>query len=592
VAAELVPQFKDGVFWVALASVTRPDDVVTSISSALGAKAALEAHIGQRHMLLLLDNFEQVVAAAPELSDLLRACPRLHLLVASRTLLRIDGEQEYGVPPLPPADAVALFRARSAVDAPDELVHEICRRVDFLPLAVELAAARTRLLAPQDLLARLDQRLPLLTGGRRDAPDRQRTLRRTIEWSHDLLEAPERQLFARLAVFAGSFSPAAAEDVADADLDLLQSLVEQSLLRRWSSGRLGMLETIHEFALEQLEATGQADVLRRRHAEHLLALIRSAALSDEALGRSRADLVRPEIGNLRAALAWTLQRGEHELGVLLVVEAEHFWVGSYPFEAVRWLELLLAPPAQLPDHVRARALKAAGGVTFIVGRFEQGARLYEQSLALYRRLGDTRGCAVLLYRMATYWLTRDDTARAREVAEQSRALLHGTEFHKEQAIVTGTLGGIAFREGDTEGGLALIQRSGDEAERLGFTWWQVHMTAQLADHLTLLGRLDEAERPARQSLALAHEVDEQQTRMYNLALLARLAADTGRLERAGTLWGALEAQEAHGPVGQWEDEREGYLALLPKDDEAFVRGLASGRALGLEAAVAYATEEP
>jgi hypothetical protein len=353
-----------------------------------------------------------------------------------------------------------------------------------------------------------------------------------------------------------------------------------------------MLDTIHEYALEQLEATGQADVLRRRHAERISASRCSAALSDEALGRSRADLVRPEIGNLRAALAWTLERGEHELGVLLVVEAEHFWVGSYPFEAVRWLELLLAPPAQLPDHIRARALKAAGGVTFIVGRFEHAARLYEQSLALYRALGDTRGCGVLLYRMATYWLTRDDTARARQVAEESRDLLQGTDFRREQAIVTGTLGGIAFREGDTDGGLALVRRSSDEAERLGFTWWQVHMTGQIADHLTLLGRLDEAEQPARVSLALAHEIDEQQMRMYGLGLLARLAAETDRFERAGTLWGALEAQEAHGPVGQWEDEREAYLALMPKDDEDFLRGLSTGRALGLTAAVAYATTEP
>ena len=216
-------------------------------------------------MLLLLDNFEQVVAAVPELSDLVERCPRLRLLVTSRALLRIAGERDYPVDPLSEADAVQLFKERAAVAEPEAAVHEICRRLDGLPLAVELAAARTRLLPPDQLLERLDRTLPVLTGGRRDAPERQQTLRATIAWSYDLLDEAERRLFARLCVFAGSFSVEAAERVCDAELETLESLLDNSLIRRWASGRLGMLATIREFAAEALsESSEEADA----HAMH------------------------------------------------------------------------------------------------------------------------------------------------------------------------------------------------------------------------------------------------------------------------------------------------------------------------------------
>ncbi|HZJ51940.1 MAG TPA: adenylate/guanylate cyclase domain-containing protein, partial [Actinomycetota bacterium] len=259
VAAELVETFTDGVYWVSLAAVSETALVFPTIASALGAQGEVAAHIDERRMLLLLDNLEQVLDVAPQLSELLRSCPNLHLLITSRALLRIEGEHEYQVEPLPTQDAVALFRERAPVAFPEEAIVAICRRVDCLPLAVELAAARTRILSADAMLARLEQRLPVLTGGRRDAPERQRTLRATIEWSYELLEDDEQLLFRRLAVFAGSFDAAGAEEVAGSSLETLQTIVEHNLVRRWSSGRFGMLETIHEFAIERLEESGEAE---------------------------------------------------------------------------------------------------------------------------------------------------------------------------------------------------------------------------------------------------------------------------------------------------------------------------------------------
>ncbi len=260
-AADLAGRFRHGVFWVGLATVRDPDLVVPAIAQTLGARDGLASHVGEREMLLLLDNLEQAIDAAPALAALVEACPNLTLLVTSRELLRVRGEVEYPVPPLADPDAFDLFCARSRLD-PDGTISELCRRLDNLPLAVELAAARTSVLSPAQILDRLGQRLDLLTGGR-DADPRQRTLRATIAWSYDLLTPDEQALFRRLAVFAGGCTLEAAEAVAGADLDTLQSLVDKSLVRR-TEDRFWMLETIREFAVEELTASDPADGTRRR----------------------------------------------------------------------------------------------------------------------------------------------------------------------------------------------------------------------------------------------------------------------------------------------------------------------------------------
>ena len=589
VAAELVEAFTDGVYWVSLAAVGEAELVFPTIASALGAQGEVAAHIDERRMLLLLDNLEQVLEIAPQLSELLRSCPNLHLLITSRALLRIDGEHEYQVEPLPTHDAVSLFRERAPVAFPEEAIAEICRRVDCLPLAVELAAARTRILSADAMLVRLEQRLPVLTGGRRDAPERQRTLRATIERSYGLLDEEEQLLLRRLAVFAGSFDAAGAEAVAGASLETLQSIVEHSLVRRWSSGRLGMLETIHEFALERLEESGEAEPSRRRLAEFLVDLAETANLTDEAEGPQRADLVTPEAPNVRAALEWSHTRGHVEIGLQLAIALEHFWTATSPFEGIRFLHLLLERGPRLPVELRARALRVLGGVTFIAGRFEEGTRLYEESLALYREMGDDLGIAILLYRLANSELARDDLVAARSLAEESGELLRRARFRKGETIVLGTLGDIDLLEGNHDRGLELMRQSIALAKEIGFTWWTAVSLASGAEHLLVLDRLEEAEQWAREALPEALAVGERQFLLFALAVLARVAAQTGRAERAGTLWGAIETEEALGPVGQWEAERAAYEAAVnAADGSDFQAGRGHGRRLTLGEAVDYA----
>ena len=267
-AATLVPSYKAGVFWVGLASLRESSLVTEQIAQTLGAKDGLADHIGEREMLLLLDNLEQVIDAAPALSGLVQACPNLTLFCTSRELLRVQGEVEYAVPPLASSDAVTLFCERSGLAISDEIT-ELCARLDDLPLAVELAAARTKALSPAQILGRLSDRLDLLRGGR-DAETRQQTLRATIGWSYDLLSEGEQRVFRALAVFVGGGTLEAAEAVAKADLDTVQSLVEKSLLR-FTNERYWMLETIREFALGELDRNGEAREAGERHTEYFLA---------------------------------------------------------------------------------------------------------------------------------------------------------------------------------------------------------------------------------------------------------------------------------------------------------------------------------
>ncbi len=267
-AAELVGDFAAGVFWVGLATVRDPALVMDTIAETLGAKVALAEYIGERELLLLLDNLEQVVDAAPDLVALLRACPKLRLLVTSRELLRVDGEAAYAVPALDGEEGVELFCARAGV-GPGETVAELCRRLDNLPLAIELAAARIDVLSPEQILDRISHRLDLFRGGR-DTDPRQQTLRATITWSYELLAPDEQALFARLSIFAGGFTFEAGVEVSDATLDGLESLVDKSLLRH-TGERFWMLETIREFASEQLDGSAEADETQRRHAWYFLA---------------------------------------------------------------------------------------------------------------------------------------------------------------------------------------------------------------------------------------------------------------------------------------------------------------------------------
>jgi predicted ATPase len=363
--------------------------------------------VANKRLLLLVDNFEQVIEAAPTISSLLAATPNAKVLVTSREPLHVESERRYPVEPLPQDDAAVLFVERARAVAPGfrpaAAVREICQRLDGLPLAIELAAARVALLDPDELLARLERRLPLLSSRSRDAPARQRTLRATIEWSYELLEPDEQELFRKLGVFRGSFSLEAAEAVCDSDLDALESLVIKNLVRRWGSGRLGMLDTIREYTVELLGAAPDADEAYRRHAEHFLSVAEGANLNPGLLrpGGQRLDIALPEQDNFRGALAWTLRSGSIALGFEIATALDQLWTLGDPNEGIRWFERLFHhPEAELVSQsLRAHALRAYGTYVHLAGRHAAAEELWAQSLAVFEQLEDEHGRAVLLHRL-------------------------------------------------------------------------------------------------------------------------------------------------------------------------------------------------
>jgi predicted ATPase len=590
-AAEDYPH---GVWWVPLAPIADPDAVAESAARGLGGTGSLQDVVADRRLLLLLDNFEHVIDAAPDLTAVLAASPRLDLVVTSRERLQLSGEHVYPVPVLERSEARTLFVSRACAVRPDfeptAAVDELCARLDDLPLALELAAARTTLLSPEQLLSRLGKRLDLLKGGR-DAQVRQQTLRATIEWSHDLLDAAEQRLFARLAVFRGATTLDAIEAICDADLDVLQSLVDKSLVRIRDDDRFWMLETIREFASERLRETGEDNEIRRRHAEFFLALAELANLSSEANDRGpRPELVLPEQDNLRAALDWAADVGEIELGLRLAIALEQFWVAVGPHEGARRVQALLDRAVDLPDIVRARAIRVVGGMVFMTGEFDRGDELIRQSLELFRALGDESEVAELLIRMAIYRQFQfGDTAGARALIDESRAINRRLGSPSTEAMTLGLLGEIAWAEGRSDEALELAARSGDTAAEVGFAWWQMHQLYHGSEWSLELGRIGDAEAYARDALRLAASLQDRQLTVYLLAILAGTAAVHGQLEKAGAIWGAVETEEGRGRIGQWEGERDVYVArLLEYEGEALERGRVQGRRMPLSDAVDYA----
>jgi predicted ATPase len=583
-ASELVGEFRNGVFWVGMATIRDPELVLPTTGQMLGARGELAAHIGEKELLLLLDNLEQVVEAASELAALVEACPNLGLIVTSRELLRVRGEVEYDVRPLADRDAVELFCGRSGL-AGSPALEELCRRLDNMPLALELAAARTKALSPEQILDRLGERLDLLKGGR-DADPRQRTLRATIEWSYDLLDAAEQRLFARLAVFAGGCTLAAAEQVAGADLDTLQSLVEKNLVRH-AAERFWMLETIREFAVERLEERVEADELRRRHAEFLVSLGEASGLAYESEAEERYDLIRPEEANFRAALAWALD-ADPGLGVRLAVSIEYYWYSNSPFEGRRWLEALLdRGDGPLPE-LRAAALRCLAGAVFIVGDYDEGRTLHEESLALYRRLGDERGASMVLPRLAIEAGRTGDLELARALCAESLEIHRRLGFRKAEARVLATLGFVESQLGRWEEALELVDRSARLAAEIGSRWWEAGSLLNGAQYALELGRVEEARSRACASLSIARAIGDRRGTVWALATLAAVEVGAGRAERANRIWGAIEAEELRGPIGQWEGEGEhDELAarVLAAAGPDFERERAEGRALALDEAV-------
>jgi predicted ATPase len=592
VAAEFVGHLPAGVFWVGLSAVRDPALVSQTIGQTLGAAGDLSTHVGEREILLLLDNFEQVVEAAPDLSSLVEACPNLALLVSSRELLRVTGEVEYAVPPLAHPEAVDLFLIRAGVSEPTSDIAELCARLDNLPLAVELAAARTKVLSPAEILERLSGRLDLFRGGR-DADPRQATLRATIDWSHELLTPEERRLFARLGVFAGGWTLEAAETVCDADVDTLQSLIEKSLVRR-SGDRFTMLETIREFAVERLQASGEFDDLGRRHFDHFLALAESANVVADAEGPMHHDLVIPEQANVRAAIGWASDRDDMELALRLAVSLENFWVTTNPFEGARLLGSLVERARNVPQNLRARALRAVGSSRLTSGDLEGAREIFQEGLSLFEDLGDQGGIAIMLMRLGYNAMLRSDPATARPLLERSYEMSSRFGGSRLAPSVLGALGTLEYREGHHEAGLEMLEQSAQRSGEIGFVWWQAKTLLELAQFGVEVGRIEDAERWAEEALTLSRRMGDRTTGVHGIAKLALVAAARGEAHRVGWLWGVLDADEAaNGPVGGWENERAKQAATLDRmSGQELDRGRLEGMRVTLDQAIDSALPDP
>jgi predicted ATPase/class 3 adenylate cyclase len=593
VAAELAHEFTDGVFWVPLASLTDSELVLPMIAATVGARERLPEHIGEKRMLLLLDNLEQVVDCAPALGELLETCPNLTLLATSRAALRLAGEREYEVAPLPDHDAVTLFRERALQAEPREAVEKICRRLDGLPLAIELAAAQTRVLPPPQLLDRLERRLPLLTRGRRDAPERQRTLKATIEWSYELLSQEDTQLFSRLAVFAGSFDLEAAEQVCEADLDGLESLLEQSLLRRTEGGRFFYLETIREFALERLDSSGEALHLQHLHAQHYLALAEREW--PELRGPGQAAALRrleSEHSNLRAAIAWACAQGSAELALRLAAFLWRFWwVRGLLSEGRRWLSEVLALPVEGLEAVRATVLEGAAALAWGQADAESAEVHAEGALDLFRRIDDKRGVARALNHLGLVSQERGSYERARGFFEESGTLARELGNERGYAVAVVNLGGLALIEGDyararelSELGLRLHReqdsRDGEAISLLNLGF------AALEE-----GATDEARKQLEDSCERFLELGFTEYLAFCVEGLAGVAAVSGAPEEAARLLGRAEAlrEEADASLGPFERRlHERTLAAVHEhlDDVALAEAWREGRAEADQAATA------
>ena len=589
-AAELVPEFKAGVFWVGLAPLREPALVTETIAQTLGAKDGLAAHIGERELLLLLDNFEQVVAAAPELASLVESCPNLRLLVTSRELLRVRGEHEYPVPPLAESEAVELFCARARTE-PDVSVRELCRTLDDLPLALELAAARASVLSAKQILERLSDRLDLLKGGR-DADPRQQTLRATIEWSYELLSSEERRLFGRLAVFGGC-TLEAAEEVAAADLDTLQSLVDKNLLRH-SEERFWMLETIREYAVERVEQYGEADELRRRHALYFRELAErlDATLRAGEPEEGPVSVLALEIDNLRAAVAFGLDTDDVELVRQITVSLPMYWIvrGLYR-EGRLSLERTLALDAA-EDDTRRRLLSALGTVAYAQGDHPAAVAASDEAASLAGKLGGATERLDLLREQAFAALVKGDLEEAETLFRERLAVAMAVDNGVATSSCRLNLAAIANKTQQHDRAQAWLDENLPFVRARGQTRCEAYTLAGLATTSVYLDRPQNIPEHALSGARYASEIGDKPLVAFCLDLLAASAAAHGDVRRAATILGATEAaREAMGVVPDEEEAavRARILERLRSDGSVLEAAWAEGRALDLASALALAT---
>jgi excisionase family DNA binding protein len=612
VAATIAPHLADGAAFVPLATVRAPELVPAAMALVLGLRDGedrtpqerLLAFLRDREALLVLDNVEQVIDAGPILVDLLMGCPRLTMLVTSRVPLHVSGERVFAVPPmalpdgedtLPPLtelagiDAISLFLDRAegadpsfalnAENAP--AVAAICTRLDGLPLAIELAAARTAVLTPGALLARLERRLPLLAGGPRDQPARLRTMRDAIVWSFDLLTEREQILFRRLAVFAGGCTLEATEWVGTRGnpegavgeepsvLDLLQRLVDQSIVLRSgdaiSGRRFAMLETIREFGLEQLAASGETAEVRAAHAEHYLALAEAAATAAERIGSGdwmrRLTTERP---NLRAAMDWFEQTGQSGAALQMTGALWHYWyrLGDLSEGRSRLERALAATPSEADLVFRARALRGAGVLAWQKADYDVSGERLETALAIYRRLGDRAGAAWVLNSLGCLFATLSDNQGAEGCFIQALAIFREIDDAVGVTQLTANLGELAEGAGQHDMAIERLEAAvaGWHAldDRVGAARAQVN----LAYALLARGTLTRAEAVLLEALTTIRDNDYEQILPLALRAAAQLAAQCGDGTAAARWYGAEDGVRETLGVAMRATRREGHERTL------------------------------
>src|SRR5919204_2446446 len=629
VAADVLDAFSDGVFLVSLAPITAAELVVPTIAHTLRLREqtgeslaeTLREYLRNKQLLLLLDNFEQVLDAAVSIADLRAACPTLKVLVTSRAPLRLSGEHVYPVPPLalPDAedtfdpqsllrsDAVALFVQRAAAVKPDfrvtaenaGAVAKICVRLDGLPLALELAAARVQILSPQPLLDRLGQRLALLTGGARDLPARQQTLRAAIDWSYGLLSEDEQLLFARLSVFVRGSPIDAAEAVCRFDgspaidvFECIASLVEKSLLRHEQQAggelRFSMLETIREYALDRLEQSGEANALRRRHAEHHLEL---AEISEpEILGPEQLvwlERLDAEQDNFRGALSFLLDSGELELALRLIGALRRAWAARGQLTETRsFLEAGLRRSDGVAPAVRAKALYGLGRVALGQGDYDAALTALGESAAVFRELGDPDGLAYAFADLGWISAERGDYDQARRLAEESLAQARAAGNMTTAAAALHVLACTALDQRDYAGGRSLFEESLTLRREYGDKRNTANSLCFFGALEMLEGEYGRANEMLDESLALARDLGNLLVECAALANLALVAVLSGEGERAASL--AAESLALCGKVGDKRTTVECLHALAgvaALEREPLRAAVLSGAAEGLHAVI-------
>jgi predicted ATPase/DNA-binding SARP family transcriptional activator len=594
--------FPEGVEWVSLQALRDPALVVPTIAQQLGAEDDPARLVGSARMLLVLDNFEQVTEASVEIAGLLGACPGLTVLVTSREPLRVAAEHEFALPPLAAAEAVALFTERATAIRPglvaDGDVSAICERLDRLPLALELAAARVNALPPKAILERLDDRLGLLTRGGRDKPLRHQTLRQTIGWSYELMDEPEQRLFARLGVFSGGCTLGAAETVCDGDLDGLASLIDKSLVRLSGDGdhepRYTMLETIREYAAERLAEADPGHEVARRHLGWFLDLAGRAEAGlrsrDEQEWLRRLDR---DHDNFRSALSLALEIGDVQAAVLLAARLSRFWlVRGFLAEATGWLERSLAAGGDAA--ARAPALRWLAIFEMEQGEVERPTALAEEALALHRSADDELGVARTLDILGDTAVRRLDLDRASELFREGIETARRIDARPELGTMLYDLGIVYRFQRMFEPAEALLQEAREVFRELGFARGQGSALQGLADVARERGDHPAGIAAVAEALDLYAGLAWVGGVLNCLEQLAELFAATGEPDRAATIWGAHAARcdeigrERSHPIEAPAREEAIGAARAALGDRRFEQAWAEGAELDLDRATAYA----